>query len=82
MNPGLAFFLFGLSVLSDIVWAKWTLAIAEHHALAGAIWSGVIAIMGAAYVDAYVHSRWYVIPIACGAALGTYLAVRFSKKKP
>lgn len=76
MNPYHAILVFGTACVADVFWARWSIESAKKHAGRAAFWGAWIVLIGVVNIDAYIDSRWYVIPAALGAALGTYVAVR------
>lgn len=80
MNFWHAVFVFLIAAFSDAVWARYTLAVGKHSALASAMWAIGIIATGVVSIDAYIDSRWYVLPVGAGAAIGTYLTVLHAKR--
>jgi hypothetical protein len=78
-EPGLAAFVFVVTAIADVVWAKYTKHVAYHNPGRAAAWAGAIGLLGIT-VGAYVESRWYVPVAALGMAAGTYVAVRHSRR--
>lgn len=79
MNPWLlAPLVFVTAAVLDVFWARYTLRVAEKNARASAGWAALIYLPNALSIPAIVASRFYVIPLALGAAVGTYLTVRRS----
>ncbi len=62
--------------LTDIVWARYTAAIANDSAAWAGVWSVGIILFGSFVTIAYVNDAWALIPAACGAFTGTYLSVK------
>jgi hypothetical protein len=61
--------------VSDYVWAKYMLGVANGPATVAANWASVVIILGAYLVVSYVQDKRLIIPAAIGAWIGTYLAV-------
>lgn len=80
MNPWIAIFLFIMAAVSDITWTRWTQMVTAGRAVAASLWAMSIVVSSFLYVDAYLHSRWYVIPLALGAGVGTWLTVWWAKR--
>lgn len=58
----------------DFVWAFYTKAIQQHHALAAAWWAaGIILLSGSAQIG-YTHDPRLLLPAVLGAFTGTYAA--------
>ncbi len=71
----------GLGVLvmyaiTDALYAYYTLAVAEHRPLAAANTSALIHFLIALGVLTYVDNFLYIIPIAIGSWIGTYLLIK------
>lgn len=81
MNPWMALALFLSSLVADIFWARWTIATNERRGAEAAAWAFLICLPAVLWAPAYVQSRWYVLPYAAGAAIGTYVAIRWKDRK-
>jgi len=62
-------------VILDIVWAKYTLAIARNNKVPAAFWSAIVPVLSALVVIQYVTNPWLLIPMALGGAVGTWIAM-------
>ena len=71
---------FFVSAGADFIFARYTIAVTEHRPFAASGLAAVIAVIGAIYWTAYDTTRWLVVAIACGAALGTFIAVEHKKR--
>ena len=78
-NWFLALGLFIGYILVDGMYAYYTLAVVRKNALAAASTSFFMHFILAAGVFAYTHSFIYVIPLALGSFVGTFLVVKFHK---
>lgn len=67
---------FASTLLADIAWTKYTLAVSEKCAAPAASWSALIILFGAFNIVTYVGNHWALIPAALGAYAGTWWAVR------
>jgi hypothetical protein len=67
--------------LTDVVWAKYTLAVNRFDPFMSSLWSGGIFLAGAVGVTAYVHNIWLFIPVAVGGMTATYVAVEHARRK-
>ncbi len=76
MNPLHAALVFISAAVLDWVWAFYTREVARVRPVHAAAWAIAIILCGVVSIDALIDSRWFVIPQAAGAGLGTYLAVR------
>ncbi len=68
------------TLLADVAWTRYTLAVTERRALLAAIWSAAIVLFGAFNIVTYVHDSWAIVPAAIGAFAGTWWAVGHGKK--
>lgn len=79
MTPWMYLLVFGSTVLCDVAWTKYMLAVADKRPTASGLWSAGIVLFGAFNIVTYVHNHWALIPAALGAFLGTWLTVRRAK---
>lgn len=63
------------TVVSDFIWAKYMVAIADRRDVVAANWAVLVIAIGAFLVVSYVEDRRLIIPAVIGAWIGTYLAV-------
>lgn len=77
-----AVLLFLAYIAVDAIYAYYTLAITRQQALRAANISFIYYFVVALGVLSYVHNYLYVIPVAAGSWLGTYLVVKRSDFKP
>jgi uncharacterized membrane protein YfcA len=68
---------FAVYVVFDILYALYVLCVSRKQAVAASAISSVLYSLGAYGVMTYLHNPWYVVPLACGAFLGTYIAVKY-----
>jgi len=64
-------------VLFDILYALYVMCVSGKRAFSASVISAVLYSLGAYGVMNYLHNPWYLVPLACGAFLGTYVAVRW-----
>lgn len=76
MTPWRSVIVFAAVGVGDVVWARWAIAAAARRPMPAAWWAVGIITLGVVAVDAYIRSRWYVVPAAAGAGVGTFVAVR------
>jgi hypothetical protein len=62
-------------IITDALYAYYTLAVAEHKALRAANTGALLHFLIALGVLSYVENYLYIIPIAIGSWVGTYLLV-------
>lgn len=67
--------------LADICWVFYFIKIEERKAMAASIWSAVIVALGAFSVENYVADNTFVFAAIIGAFIGTYISIKFKKKK-
>lgn len=70
---------FGAMFVTDVVWAKYTQAVAKRQPVRAGFWSVGIILAGAYVTMSYVEDAWYLIPAVLGAFLGTVTALWWSK---
>jgi hypothetical protein len=73
---------FMLGWLTDWVWAKWTLCIKNNNALGAANFSVLMYLFGIIYTLFIIDKS--ILPLILyitGGWIGTYFAVKYSKKK-
>jgi uncharacterized protein YebE (UPF0316 family) len=68
---------FVVYVLFDILYALYVMCVSGKRAFSASVLSSLLYSLGAYGVMNYLHNPWYLIPLACGAFLGTYVAVRW-----
>lgn len=68
---------FVVYVFFDILYALYVLCVSRKQALAASAISSVLYSLGAYGVMNYLDNAWYLLPLACGAFIGTYLAVTY-----
>lgn len=75
----LFFAVFCAYVLLDIAWAKYTQAISKDKKFDACFWSAVVPVISAFLVIQYVSNTFVLIPMALGAATGTWIAMTYIK---
>lgn len=68
---------FVVYVFFDILYAMYVLCVSRQQALRASAISAALYSLGAYGVMSYLHNPWYLIPLACGAFIGTYIAVKY-----
>jgi len=66
--------------LYDVVWAQYTLGIAEGSRVKASLWAGAIPIFMAVMTRAYVEDAWTIVPAALGGALGTWVSMTYNRQ--
>jgi hypothetical protein len=73
-TAGLVFVVY---VVFDVLYALYVLCVSRHQPVYAAGISSILYSLGAVGVMHYLHNTWYLLPLACGAFLGTYIAVKY-----
>lgn len=68
---------FVVYVLFDILYALYVLCVSRRQAWRASMISSVLYSLGAYGVMSYLENPWYILPLAAGAFIGTYVAVRY-----
>jgi hypothetical protein len=71
--------IFVVYVVIDMLYALYILCVGRHQALAAATISAVLYSLLAFGVVSYSKNILYLIPLASGAFLGTFITVKFKK---
>lgn len=71
---------FVVYVLFDILYALYVICVSKQRPLAASGISAVMYSVGAYGVMSYLHNPLYLIPLAAGAFIGTYVAVKYMSK--
>ena len=73
--------LFVVSIALDAVYAAYTVAIIKSKAARAATFSLITYILSAIGIVSYVDNKIYVVPLALGAFIGTYLVVAVEARR-
>lgn len=65
----------------DWAWARYSMALADRRAFAGAVWAVLILLPSAFTIVSYVHDPRMLLPAAIGAFVGTYVSVMSKKER-
>lgn len=68
-------------IIGDALYAQYTLSVSEYHPASASNASALIHLMYALGVLSYVGNYLYIIPIAVGSWLGTYIVVYYKKRR-
>lgn len=66
-------------VVLDVIWAKYTIALAARDKLWAPIWSMLIPALAGYATIQFVEEPWLLIPVALGSFVGTRLALEDGK---
>lgn len=77
----MAVLIFGVYAAIDAMYAWYTLTVTDRRPLASANISFVMHFLLAFGVISYTSNPLYIVPLACGSWLGTYLVVRYARDK-
>lgn len=75
-----AVIVFCVYVIFDILYALYVICVSRRQALRASVISSFLYSLGAYGVMNYLENRWYLVPLACGAFIGTYIAVKYMSK--
>jgi hypothetical protein len=79
-SPVTAVLVFATYVVIDVLYAAYIIAVGGRRAVRAAALSSVIYSLLAFGVVTYSANPAYVVPLAAGAFLGTYLTVRWQQE--
>lgn len=68
---------FAVYVVFDILYALYVICVSRRQAVAASAISSVLYSLGAYGVMTYLHNPVYIIFLALGAFIGTYVAVKY-----
>lgn len=69
--------IFLATMLSDIIWVFYIRRISDGKAVSAAIFSSLIVLLGGFVILGYVGNKWYLVPAAIGAFVGTIITIKF-----
>lgn len=64
-------------IVTDYFWARWAAHVAVKNTLKASLYASLIIFCSAFTILEYTTDPWLVIPAAIGAAIGTFVAVKF-----
>lgn len=73
--------LFVFYMIVEILDSSLTFSLVQHKSLRSAIVTFILYFTLAVEVIAIISNYLYIVPVAIGAALGSYLVVEYEKKK-
>lgn len=76
-----ALILIGVYIVIDGLYAHYTIQISKRRPVAAATTSGLMHFLMAVGVLNYVNNFLYIIPLAIGSWIGTFLVVRYHHSK-
>jgi uncharacterized membrane protein YfcA len=68
---------FVVYVVFDILYALYVICVGKKQAVRASLISSALYSLGAYGIVTYLHNNWYLIPLALGAFIGTYIAVKY-----
>lgn len=68
-------------VVIDILYAMYVICVSKRQPVNAAIVSAFLYSLGAYGVISYSKNPLYVVPLALGAFLGTYLVVKYNERE-
>jgi len=72
-----AVLIFLATAFSDILWVLYIRRTSEGKAIAAAIFSSLIVLLGGFVILTYIGNKWYLVPAALGAFVGTVITIKF-----
>ncbi len=76
-----ALLVFLSTTFTEIIWVLYIRRTSSGKALAAALFSMTLVVVGAYVVISYIENNWYLVPAAVGSFIGTIAAVRYDKKQ-
>lgn len=76
INAGVVFFAY---FLADVLYARYTLDVAGHKEYSAAHTGMLIHVLFAVGIATYTKNMLYILPMALGSWIGTYLMVRYER---
>jgi len=80
-QPMIATGLFVMATAQDVVWARWTIEVNRGRPIAAGIVAVTIIGFSFMSIEGYIHSPWYLVPIALGSFIGTSVTTWHAKRK-
>lgn len=71
---------FVVYIFFDILYALYVITVSRQQAIRASAISSVLYSLGAYGTMNYLHNPWYLVPLATGAFIGTYIAVTYMGK--
>lgn len=68
-------------IVIDIVYALYVIYVEKRDAFKSGLCSSIIYTLGSYGVITFSKNPWYIIPLATGAFLGTFITVKWQKEK-
>ena len=72
---------FSLSLVVDVFWTKYNLAVSAGRPVSAGLWSAAIVIGGTFSLQIWLDNRWTLAASAIGAYFGTWWTVRAESRK-
>lgn len=79
MSPIIFIAVFIATLLTDALYALYTIHVTKKNPVLAASYGSLIHILTAFAVISYTKNYWYLIPLVIGSFIGTYLVVKYSK---
>lgn len=79
-NYQTAWLVFFTYIWVDIMYAYYIICVEKRRALRAAIVSSFLYSLLAFGVVSYSQNIWYLVPLACGAFLGTFITVSLQRR--
>lgn len=68
-------------LIVDGLYAAYTLSVVDRKAFVSANISFIMHFILAIGVISYTENFWYVVPLACGSWIGTFISTKYFKRK-
>lgn len=76
---GTALIVFFTYIIMDVFYALYVIYVGKRQAFASAVFSAGIYSLGAYGIVTFSKNLLYIVPLAAGAFLGTYVIVKYKK---
>lgn len=70
---------FFLTLLTEVAWARYSMAASKKRAAVAAVWSMLIVIFGTLGTQIWLDNHWTVCASALASLIGTYYGVKWGK---
>jgi hypothetical protein len=81
VNIWICLFLFAVYFVYDVLYAKFIISVQKLQSTLSATISGAMYVISAIGIIKYTDNPWYLLPVAMGASLGTFVFIRREKNK-
>lgn len=71
---------FCMTFLTEVCWARYNIASADRRAVAGALWSAGIVLVGTLSTQVWLTNHWTIVSSVLASLIGTYVGIKWGKK--